>query len=462
MIDLSSMTSDKKIYIRNKYYDGLPLTSNDLHNEKDLMIKKMSILLDNMIGSSPLEDPQLGFRRNENSIDIRFTKSLPINLNGEIFLVNNSENLYPWENISDNCSLVLVAWYESINANSIIYEYGGIGNNPMENDLVEPTLKIQTSSRYQIRWHVTTTDKIFNSKNLDTSEFTLSEVSSVLGTINNYTCKSENNSVDGKFIVNDISSGILARDSSIIAPYSDGKIYILPIARVSKEDNTLDVNVYHSPPIGGNQIISQATEPEGYYKEGTIWYNNNTGEFKFYVNDIGFVDIYSKLGFVQLQATTFIKEASITPQDITLTIPIDTYLETDLLRVVYEGAELAPGINYTVDATAKTITLLNFTTEVGDAILFVVTRLVGTSDMKTTLTLLEDHIKEIGNNTASGHLKLSDYPDSSLNQTKGIAATPAALKNVENKINSIVDDTTGKSYRLGINNGLIYIKEEDS
>lgn len=484
-MNLSDRTSDLKVFSRNKYSDGLPHTSDDIHQEQDLMLKKTGMILDTLIGSSLLEPATFQLSINGDTTSVRLASPVPVNLGGDIFLIGNNENVYPLEvSSSFTGSIVLVCWYTNVTSNSDIYAYGGLCNEVVENDLLNSALGIQTSSRYQVRWNLALCDQQFDYSNPATS--VIDGVHPFLSENGETTRQSWTQGVDifGKFYRVPQSTSI---------PSTDGYVYILPIASVSSgtispykvqlpltgiESTTTPSSnlhkVWYNPvtdevkmffngewrDVGSSPIVNQVQEPTGRIKEGTIWYNPGLGEFKVYIEEIGFVDTYAKMGFVQLQATHIVTETISTPQNITIPIPVDTYLSSDLLTVSYEGLELVKGTHYTLDTTTKSITLTDFTVDEGDVILFVATRLVGSSDLVTTLTLLENHINDTGNLNKSGHLKLTDTVSNLLTQNSGVAATPAALHAVAETVNSYKDESTGTAYEMGIENGILFIREK--
>lgn len=485
-MNLSNKTSDLKLYSRGKYSDGLPHTSNDIHQEQDLTLRKLGLILNTTIGSSLLENALFNSNvKDSDTLSVRLSKPITVNLNGEIFLIGNSEGLYPLEIPRTlTGSIVLVCWYTNVTANSTIYEYGGLCNNTMLNDITDEKLGIQTSSRYQIRWNLGYCAETFDYSNPSIKTITL--LNSMLtenGFYTNLLLNSANMSLTGKFYTVPATSRLKSED---------GLIHLLPLASVNNSvitpynvqlnlssiesttppspnphkvwynPNTEDIKMYFNGAwrnVGGSVVLKSETEPTENVKDGNIWYNPVLDEFKIYVDGVGFLGTYAKMGFVQLQSSHLFNEDIVTPQNITLPIPIDTYLSSDLLRISYEGLELIKGTNYTLNEINKTITLTDFTVNSGDTLVFTVTRLVGSSDLMTTLNLLENHINDLGNNTAAGHIKLTDTPAEQLDQSSGVAATPKSVKEVDNKINKYIDQVTEKVYEMGVNNGLLFIRE---
>jgi hypothetical protein len=211
--------------------------------------------------------------------------------------------------------------------------------------------------------------------------------------------------------------------------------------------------------IGSAQILKGTTEPVGVTKEGTIWYNPDTNEFRTYIEGLGFVDSTAKVGFTQLQASHTFTQDIEDPQDITVPIPLETYLSTDILRVIYEGVELIQDEHYTLYTNNRTITLKDFTVNTGETIIFSIMRIVSSTDASTTARMLEDHMAVVGTPVVYGHVRVTDEISDTLTSSRYVAASPASVKSVENKINKLVDDTTSKNYKLGISNGLLYYEE---
>lgn len=489
-MNLSNKSSDIKLYSRNKYSDGLPYTSDDIHRDQDLRLRKLGLIMDSLIGSGPLETPNFEIIYAAGGMSARISKPIAVNLNGEIFLVGSSSNSYPitltnaYTNFTG--SLVLICWYTKLTSSSELYEYGGLSNYTLQNDIIDSKLNIQTSARYQVRWNIGYCTNIFDYSNPVVQNINLvGSIKTEYGYVSSLVLNSTKMSVNGKFYTLPATTQV---------PSADGFIHVLPLAKVSNKTissfnaplslssiessstpNNNKQKVWYNPDtdtvkmyfngawrdVGGSSIIKQESEPTNNVKEGTIWYNTKLGEFKIYIEGIGFVDTYAKMGFVQLQATHTFMNSVNSNQNITITIPIDTYLSSDILKVSYEGLELIKDVNYTLNTANKTITLTDFTADSGDKVLFTITRLVGASDLTTTLSMLSNHMNDNGSSSSFGHVKLSDTSDTQFDESSGIAATPKSVKSVEDKINTYIDETTETVYELGVNNGLLFIREKE-
>lgn len=483
-MNLNNKTSDTQIYIRNKYSNGLPYTSEDIHQETDLLKRKMGILVNSMIGSGLLETPTFIISEDSTTKSIGIKEPFPVNINGEVFLAGNSKDTYPIQ-VPKNYtgSIILLCWVTNISSSSTLYEYGGLNNKTLENNIIDDNLNIQTSSKYQIRWCICYTNVVYDYYNPSIiSSVKLFNVKSESGLLSSVTLSSSNASILGHVYRYNSTSNI---------PSADNFIYMIPIGSIyngiiASYKNTVNlvgatsvdepssdsINVWYNPTndqvklyfngnwvnISSQEIIKQSTEPVT-TKEGTFWYNPDTQEFKIYIPDTGFVGVTAKMGFIQLQNSHIFTSNVSTPSNIDVDIPIDTYLSTDILKVTYEGIELYEDLNYTLDSTNKKITLLDFTVNSGDRITFTATRLVSSSELSSTIELLNSHMTTNSTSTIFGHCRVTDEVSSNYDASTNTAATPAAVKSVENKINTLNDDTTNYNYKLGINNGLIYIRK---
>ena len=212
--------------------------------------------------------------------------------------------------------------------------------------------------------------------------------------------------------------------------------------------------IINVPSSKASGFIKSATEPEGIFKDGTIWYNPNTEEFKTYVVGEGFKSSgSSEIAFSRYQNIYTMTKTVETESDITVPIGVEGFNENDILEVVYEGLILEPGY-YDVDVENATVTLKQFTAIKGEKVLFVVTRIQRASNVTSITEEFKKHVEKTASDTVEGHVKLSDTISGD-DVTTGVAATPKAVQDAQ----LIVDAGTNKKYKFGILNGLLYIKE---
>lgn len=212
--------------------------------------------------------------------------------------------------------------------------------------------------------------------------------------------------------------------------------------------------IINIPSSKASGFIKSTTEPTGVFKDGTIWYNPDTEEFKTYVVGEGFkTSGSSEIAFSRYQNIYTIPENVDTETDISIPINIEDFNENDILEVVYEGLILDSD-SYDVSVKESKITLKQFTAIKGEKVLFIVTRIQKASNVTSVTADFKKHIEQTASGTIEGHVKLSDELSEN-DSTSGIAATPKAV--LESQL--IKDDGTDKKYKIGIANGLLYIKE---
>jgi hypothetical protein len=93
-----------------------------------------------------------------------------------------------------------------------------------------------------------------------------------------------------------------------------------------------------------------------------------------YINNKGFISMNKKLSLSRLTGSYTITQ-DLSSGDTTITIPISSYVSTDILNIYYEGAVLTKDVHYSLNTSNKTITLLSFPTNVGDIVQFDLLRL---------------------------------------------------------------------------------------
>lgn len=396
-MNLDSRTTDKKLFSRFKYYNGLPHTAEDIHGDDDLSARKSELLLNHLFGNGLLGTPQFGKSVTSDLMNIRVESPFPVNINGDIFLVGSSDGVYPVSVPLDfSGTLVLVCWVSSINNVSKNYEYGCMRNTEISmSDLIDPNLNIQVSSRYQVRYDIIPISNNLSYHNPVPENITISSIISDAGE------KSGTISKDDLVVIGHSYRHI--KTSKI--PSEDGFYYIIPIANISDDTITAVVPdlstllvVSSSQPmkregvfwynvstkqlsayingdwknLSGLDVKVSNEEPES-PAEGLLWYNPDAEEFKIFINTLGFISLSKKIVPNKLVGTYEVTSNKIN-SNITFAIPISSYTEKDLLELNYNGVELTEGLHYTVNKTNKTVTLISFTCEIGDTIYCSITR----------------------------------------------------------------------------------------
>lgn len=483
-MNLDARSADTKLFSRFKFYNGLPYTAEDMHGETDNMYRKVNLILDSLVGSGVLETPVFSKQISSTSISIKVSKPFAVNIKGDIFLVGSSDNVYPITVPNTyKGTIILVCWLSNISNNTKNYEYGCMRNTEVSmSDLIDTTLNIQTSTRYQIRYDILPTTALLDYNSPVCTNLPVSNMITDAGT-KTLTISSSIQSILDHIYVGNATSNI---------PSSDGKFYIIPIATIdsgsvipveitkntisvstnSEPTSTRDGLLWYNPTskeskfyfggewknLGGVSVTKKSTQPTS-PTEGLIWYNTSTGEFKLYINEVGFVSLNNLLSFMQLLGSyTF--TTTHTNEDITISIPIEEFSDGDLLSVYYEGVVLSKGTHYILNTANKTITLLNFSTNIGDTLQFNDIRIINGNIDNSSLSLLNNHLNLKATENVQGHCKLSDTTDGSgLTVTTGYAATPKAVFDVKNMINVYTDETTNKKYKIKIYNGNITLEE---
>lgn len=362
--------SDNKIYRGIRNYDGLPISSEDLHEYSDTAQRKAAFFLNSLVGSGTINEPSCRI----SSTGISLESPSVVLIDGDIALVQSDESpLVPIElvaNSSSNGLVCIVGWYQHLTHSSTLRSYGGVNNTVIENDLVDKELGIQLSTRYQLRWDIIT---------LDATEYSS-------GASINFDILSRD--ANGDSLGEYISLTIPASEKSVrIVPkpesmsYAESDLYIVPILQYTYSDSTISDARACRPlqAMSGGKFYNREIEPSGEHVEGDIWYVPSTQTFKFYIEGLGFVPITSHPRLVRYTNKFTFSESAISSSDITLDIGISLYNASSTLDVYYEGLLLYPSIDYTVDIQNNRIKLLNFTTVAGESVTFVVTSIVDDS-----------------------------------------------------------------------------------
>lgn len=437
--------SDNKLYRGIRHYDHLPLTSGDLHEYADILQMKNALFMNNIIGSGPLNEPNCIISSTGVSLD---TPSIVL-VDGDISLIHSDNSpLVSMDSIKSagytDGVVCIVGWYQSLTASSTLRAYGGVNNSILENDLIDPDLNIQVSTRYQLRWDVI----LLDSHLYDTGE----EISFNLP---NRDATGELNAGSTLITVDASSSNVRVAKKPASMDYAVSDLYIIPIMRY-KYDGTSITEIYTQRavrPLGANQFLKSVEEPDTSikYDEGTIWYNPESYRFKFYVEGVGFVPTASDLTFVQYHNSVAVTEEHLSSVDI----GIKTLTRADILQVVYNGAVLIAEQNYSIDYENNSINLIDFDTVIGDMITFIAIKLVDTNSINSIAKEFQDHIDLSASSIRKGHVSLSDSASKSKGIEAGVAATPKAVYDAT----TIIDSVTSKKYRLTVTNGVLGISE---
>lgn len=455
--------ADNKVYRAVKHFDTMPLTSGDLHEQFDTEYMKNAYIMDNLLGYGTLNTPQVS-----TTSGLRLSEPSVVMIEGDVALIQSDDNV-PLVSSQDIQTagypegiVCILGWYQYLSAVNILRNYGGVDNSEIPNDLKDDRFPLPISARYQLRWF-----PVIISKEDYLSGYVTIEIEdrdrdgNKLGTTSTITSKSVKNSV-------------LLFDKPDTMSYSESDMYLVPII-----DYTYSTRVEfaqaHPKLSAGSPFIKNESEPTGSYSDGTTWFNPTTREFKTYV-DGSFVSSASKMAFLQYQSIYKVEEEIKTPQSITIPVNVSSFQEGDILRVSYEGLELAKDLNYTINYEDSTITLLDFVTDVGDTIYFTVTRVVEANDITNVTETFVSHMNSTGSSTVEAHVKLSDTLSTS-DSTKGVAATPKMVNTLKSELtdslneankkindlskslNIVTDDSTGVKYKLGVRDGTIYLEQ---
>lgn len=302
-MNIDTRVQDNRLFSGIKFYDGMPLNSRDLHEMEDAASIKMKHLLNNIIGYGMINEPTFSFDSTGNlCTDVPIT----ILVDGDICQVSGGPILIPkamWDTYKASATAgtqycMIIGWYHPILADSKVYRYGGVYNSTLDNDILDPTFKVQATSRYQFRWApclVTAEGKIEDYETLQISYPTQSE--------------------DDTYNWNNLSDEVtFTKVSDGLGYISDTGMYAIPVCSVNISGGEVSqdtlASVLPTMPKGSSLFIKQTTEPEGTYTEGTIWYNPDTKKFKTYITDVGFVENAPDM---------YIKDEVLVNQEIALT-----------------------------------------------------------------------------------------------------------------------------------------------
>ena len=316
---IGNQYADNKLYRGIKHYNSLPLTSGDLHEFSDTLYQKYAFLFNNILGSGTLNAPKCTI---SNTSGISLNEPIVALLDGDIVLIHSSSPIVSTSDIESSgfsSGLVCaVGWYQSLNGTSVLREYGGVNNNIIENDIVDYTLAVQVSTRYQLRW-----DTVI----LDNS--TYDKYQSLTFSLKNRDEAGNLTSGSTSITTTPYSGEVHKANNPSSMTYASSELYIIPLLEYQYE---------------GNSIVSAKTHQSIKGVAGDGEYN--------------------------LSSEVIINDTVDTPTDIDINVGISNF-EENKLKVLYNGIPLEKGIHYILNYSNKRVTLLQFTAYSGDVITFI-------------------------------------------------------------------------------------------
>jgi len=153
--------SINKLYAAIVNSDGLPLPASDIIETADTIRTKNALLYNQLLGSGVLNQPTLSI----SGTGVSVASPIYLHVDGEMVIIQPSTGL----NLVNKATLDAVGtadvvvwaliWYQHLTTTSTLREYGGVNNTILTNDILHPTLGMQASSRYQLRWDIVATSK---------------------------------------------------------------------------------------------------------------------------------------------------------------------------------------------------------------------------------------------------------------------------------------------------------------
>lgn len=279
MVNIGDRVSNNRMYSGIKFFDGMPLTSRDIHEVEDTLLTKLKLLTDTVIGTGMINSPTFAIDESGNLTSDEIT----LLINGDINVVAGSPLVTKYNlglltsDDHTDYALFICGWYEPIGSNSKVFKYGGVLNGTLENDLLDPTLGVQATSRYQFRWFPTVAQ-------IDSADTKIEDIETINIRAPYYNANSDTftYSVNNATVYSDYTNTGLGY-------FINGDNVLIPVAKINTEVNTVTA-VLPTMPKGSSLFIKQEAEPTGTYSEGTIWYNPTTKKFKTYITDEGFLE----------------------------------------------------------------------------------------------------------------------------------------------------------------------------
>lgn len=340
MVNIGDRVKSNRLYSGIKFYDGLPLTSRDLNEIEDTLLHKLKLLTDTVIGTGMINSPTFTVDSSDNLNSTEIT----LLVNGDINVVSGAPILLKASNISKlltedhkDYTVFICGWYQEITSNSKIYRYGNVLGSTLDNDLMDPTFNVQTTTRYQFRWFPTLVA-------IDSADTKINDLAAVTIKPLQY------NSEDDTYTYSDDLEGVEYKTTGQ-GYFINGDNVLIPVAKYDSEAKTAEA-VLPTMPKGSSLFIKQVDEPTGTYTEGTIWFNPTTRKFKTYITDVGFIETTPDM-CVKCRTIYNHTYAEVTTESIAIETDDTTYTSkpvSPMYQILLNGILLVEGLNYTLDS----------------------------------------------------------------------------------------------------------------
>ena len=443
----------KKLYISMKHTNGLPLTSEDIQEREDLQRYRNTLLLRSQYASQYglLGVPSVSY--NDNSTKAYLTiNQVTLLVDGDLAYVKDSSSRYAmklsiiksrWS--SSTVEIGILGWYEPVSGSSSITEYGGIHNDTLTNDLVDPRIGIQVSSRYEFKWVAAVRDPSNTNRIYPVKSISIQ---------NNKVTSTNTDTIPTTYMTLSTTAGSGTFNWSDLNYTFDENIgYFIKLGTLNTSDSSYTLEKSLKSVGGGTSWVSSSTEPLG-AEEGLLWYNPTTGKVKI-GNGVDFVSTAVDYAFTQYSYRVVVASAS---SYVQVTVGSDT--QSNSLLVYYNGLLLSTNdysLQFTTSSNVTTLkfTVSGFTLAVGDEVIIIEHKLINAESTSTLSNEFATHKSQRGSGTLSSHVYLSDSLSSSLGIGSGYAATPKLVYDAT----TLTDTATGKKYRLTITNGTLGVTQ---
>lgn len=311
---LSKLFDPSKIYNRLRFYDNLPLSADDLLETEDLSIYKNTILGDNLLGNGIINNPEISL---DPSKGVKLSEPAAIYLDGDIFLVQSDTYLLTAADMkalrSANGTICILAWQQQITSESVLRNYGGLDNKIITNDVLDNKWGIQVTTRYQWVWYP-----------LAVSTASLKE-----------------DSIELNLIGRDANGDKTSNTFTVTSKSRYHGAFLLP----APKDLTHILSDMYLIPIATYQYDSSKGSSEQLSNVDIIRRTTSDTQTMYYSVD-----------------TKYTEET-----DITIPITLKDRID-NIVLVTYNGVALSEGQHYKFNKSERSITLLGFTTRVGDEV----------------------------------------------------------------------------------------------
>lgn len=145
----------KKLFSAVRFFDGLPLVHEDLHQLQDKERFARKTMASRLAYQGILDSPDISVEGGQ----LVLRKSV-LNLEGDFFVIQSSDGILEIPipantgGGSRTDTVVLEGFFKEVTATSTLKEYGGLNNSTISNDLTHQGTGIQVSTRYQFQWRV--------------------------------------------------------------------------------------------------------------------------------------------------------------------------------------------------------------------------------------------------------------------------------------------------------------------